>query len=898
MSRVEDPGLFPYRRLPVLIAGLLAVAVLAAVFLRQYMATSLLDRTGQALAVAASDIAERLDQILFERYGDIQMMALAFQSRDLPGMRQYLDWMMTAYPYYRWIAVADVNGRIVAATKSERLGQDASGAAWFQEGRHKVVIYDVRPYDETDGIMAVAFAAPIRDPTGRLKGVVTSRVWLPVLEDVFARTLREAQQGGLPKLEYLFLSRTGELIADSFLREEGRVNLKELGLASARVVTETQAPGYVEERRRHDGVPVITGYARTHGYADFPDPQWAVLVRVDRDAVLVPFSVFFAKVGLVGMLVSVPLFGLLWWTTRRLKAEWHRTRESERWLFTTLSSIGDAVITTDAAGRVTFMNPVAGTLTGWKDRDAEGRPLEEVFRIVNEATRLPVESPVHKVLRAGIVVGLANHTVLIARDGSEHPIDDSGAPIRNEQGGIIGVVLVFRDVSEQRAAEEALRESEERFRLMVESVRDYAIFMLDPEGYVTTWNAGAERIKGYRTDEIVGRHFSCFYTPDDRDAGRPQQNLAMAASQGRYEEEGWRVRKDGSRFMADAVLTAIRDGAGRLKGFVKVTRDVTERKEAERAIQESRDFYLKLFDEFPALVWRAGVDGTCNYFNRAWLVFTGRTLEEEQGDGWVDGVHPEDVERCTKTYREAFEARTSFRMVYRLRRHDGEYREVVDHGSPFYGLDGTFAGYVGSCYDVTEQRQAEARLRESERQLSKAQGLAHLGSWAWDIKTNTVQWSEELYRIYGIEPGTAISYERVLEAVHPADRAAFDARVRAALDDHRPFEFYHRIRRPDGAERVLHAHGEVLLEGGRVVGMFGTGQDVTELKQAEAALKQAHDELERRVEERTKELARVNQELIDKVQDLEKFHDVVVGRELRMMELEQEIERLKRRHAP
>ena len=241
--------------------------------------------------------------------------------------------------------------------------------------------------------------------------------------------------------------------------------------------------------------------------------------------------------------------------------------EQREWLRVTLSSIGDAVITTDVNGRITFMNPVAQAVTGWHLEDATGVALETVFNIVNEETRQTVENPAIKALREGVVVGLANHTLLISKDGTERPIDDSAAPIRNAKGEIAGVVLVFRDITERRLAERALQESEERFRLLVEGTRDYAIFMLDPQGRVVSWNSGAERIKGYAAQEIIGKHFSCFYSDEAREAGLPNQLLDRAAAEGRVENEGWRVRKDGSQFWADVVITALRYESCKLRGF-------------------------------------------------------------------------------------------------------------------------------------------------------------------------------------------------------------------------------------------------------------------------------------------------------------------------------------------
>jgi PAS domain S-box-containing protein len=310
----------------------------------------------------------------------------------------------------------------------------------------------------------------------------------------------------------------------------------------------------------------------------------------------------------LGLLV-VGAFGELFRRSLRARQRAAEVAHEQReWFRTTLASIGDAVITTDAEGRVTFLNPVAQSLTGWAPGEADQSPLDAVFPIVNEQTRKPVENPVARVLREGTVVGLANHTLLLARDGAERPVDDSAAPIRDEAGKVAGVVLVFRDVSERRRLERLqrdlqgqleqqvqertaeLRASEERFRLLVEGTRDYAIFILDPKGHVRSWNPGAERINGYRADEILGEHFSRFYPEEDVRRRKPDQELEVAAAEGRYEEEGWRVRKVGSRFWSSVLITALRDDAGNLRGFSKITRDITERKQAEenarRLLQE------------------------------------------------------------------------------------------------------------------------------------------------------------------------------------------------------------------------------------------------------------------------------------------------------------------------
>ena len=270
-------------------------------------------------------------------------------------------------------------------------------------------------------------------------------------------------------------------------------------------------------------------------------------------------------------------------------------QESEEKLTVTFDSIGDGLLTTDSDGRMTGLNAVAERLTGWTQAQAIGRPVDEVFHIINQETRLAVAIPIQAALEHGTIQGLANHTVLIARNGSEYQIADSCAPIRNRNSEVIGAIMVFRDVTREHAAQEALRETqeqltwtEESFRLMVESVEDCAIVMLDPEGRVLTWNSGAQRIKGFGAEDILGRPFSCFYPPEDAQAGLPQRALEDVTANGRFETQGWRIRKDGSLFWASVILTAVRDQEGVLRGFAKLTQDLTERRKVEAELRAAR----------------------------------------------------------------------------------------------------------------------------------------------------------------------------------------------------------------------------------------------------------------------------------------------------------------------
>jgi PAS domain S-box-containing protein len=262
---------------------------------------------------------------------------------------------------------------------------------------------------------------------------------------------------------------------------------------------------------------------------------------------------------------------------RRAEEEAERQREALR---TTLASIGDAVIATDMGGRVTFMNAVAEELTGWNQDRAAAQPLPEVFRIINEGTRKPLGNPVEEVFQTGQVVGLANHTILVARDGKERAIDDAAAPIRTRAGELLGAVLTFRDVTERRRLELAAR----RLAAVVESSDD-AIVSKDLNGIVRSWNKGAERIFGYTAEEIVGTPIDRLIPPE-----RPNEEPAILERIRNGERidhyETTRVRKDGARIDVSVTISPIRDAEGAIIGASKVARDITAQKQA--TVQASR----------------------------------------------------------------------------------------------------------------------------------------------------------------------------------------------------------------------------------------------------------------------------------------------------------------------
>ena len=284
-------------------------------------------------------------------------------------------------------------------------------------------------------------------------------------------------------------------------------------------------------------------------------------------------------IGLLPYLVTCSLIIAFGEAVRRAE---QRANEQRELLRITLHSIGDAVITTDVEGRVTSMNAVAESLTGWTKSDGVGRPLDAVFRIVNEETRHPVENPARKALREGVAVGLANHTLLIRKDGGECPIDDSAAPIRDESGTVSGCVLIFRDVTAQRRAERE-RASQLLTTSLLASIiesSDDAIISKSLDGVIQSWNAGAERLFGYTAGEAVGRHISIVIPPDRL---AEEDDIIASLKAGRRIEhfETERLRSDGSRIFVSLTISPIKDETGTVVGASKIVRDVTDRRRAE-----------------------------------------------------------------------------------------------------------------------------------------------------------------------------------------------------------------------------------------------------------------------------------------------------------------------------
>jgi PAS domain S-box-containing protein len=358
----------------------------------------------------------------------------------------------------------------------------------------------------------------------------------------------------------------------------------------------------------------------------------------------------------------------------------------------------------DANRRIQFVNARGIELTGKSLEEFIGHTDEEVWPCEVTDTYLPlleraVETRTSQTKECDITLPDIGKLSMVVKY----------LPLLDERGEIYSILGITYDITERQQAEEALRESEARFRRLFES-NIIGIIFPDLSGNILEANDAFLKTVGYTREELTAGKVRWDtitppeYRPLDERALKELRTSGVCAP---FEKEY--ICKDGSRvpvLLAGALLEGSKE---RTVCFVL---DLSDRKQAEEALRESEERFRNMADIAPVMIWMSGVDKLCNYFNKPWLDFTGRTMEQELGNGWTEGVHPDDFQYCLDTYVSAFDARKDFKMEYRLRRFDGEYRWVFDTGIPRFAPEGSFLGYIGSCIDISDRKQAEAEIRQ------------------------------------------------------------------------------------------------------------------------------------------------------------------------------------------
>lgn len=629
---------------------------------------------------------------------------------------------------------------------------------------------------------------------------------------------------------------------------------------------------------------------------------------------------------------------------------------------TTLYSIGDGVITTDNHGKVEIINLVAEELTGWSQADAMGKPLEEVFNIINEYTREPVEIPVRKVLREGAIVGLANHTLLIAKDGTERPITDSGAPIKNEKGEIVGVVLVFRDQTEDREAEKALRESEVRFRSIIESspIGNYIYQLQDdgqlifrganpsadriigidhhtligktiqqafpklaptevPEMYariakgeigtqsfeieysendingffqVTVFSIGNDSIAvdfldisdrkkaeialreneekfrslfenatvgismttidgtmtinermhemlGYTETEFRNKKWQEITHPDDIKKGQDAiyKLLNGQARQLRFEKRY--LHKNGNIVWTDVSTTLHHDEKDQADFFITSISDITDRKEAEKNLRRNERKFRALIENSSDAISLVDANGIEFYHSSSCHQILGYSAEERNGKSMMELIHPDDIESVINMFTEILKNPGVANLLpTRVRRNDGLWIWIEGVANNLLA-DPDIQAIVINFRDISERKNAEQALFESEEMMRNSQSVAHICSYSTTLNLNEIgksTWrcSPEFYNVFGIDKTYPHTIEGWAGFIHPEHLEEMVAYHEYVIKEKISFEHeYKIIRINDGAERWVYGTGKLELdEKGNPIRMHGAIQDITERKLA------------------------------------------------------------------
>ncbi|MEP7143075.1 MAG: PAS domain S-box protein [Ferruginibacter sp.] len=541
--------------------------------------------------------------------------------------------------------------------------------------------------------------------------------------------------------------------------------------------------------------------------------------------------------------------------------------ENEIQLQTIYKNAPDAVIVINSKGNIIKWNPAAEKMFGWKEEEVTGKILNEI--IVPEEFRQVHISEMKKFLKTGEseVFNRTTMQTVLRKNNSAIVADFTVSPVKVKNDYLfIGFV---RDATERRAAELALKQGAERYRLLTSEVYDYAIIMLSPEGNISSWNEGAQRIKGYTENEIMGKHFSIFYTKEAIENNFPLEELAIATREGRHENEGWRVKKDGVLFWANVIITALKQD-GMVIGFSKITRDNTEQKKAQeqikqlnasleqrviertRELQQSENKYYRLFENSPVPMWVLDL-ATLKFIdvNEAAIRNYGYTRQEFLSMSTLD-IRPDEEKKRFLELDLSASAGTRHSGVWKHLKKDGSiiYAEVNSHEMNL----GQLSARLVLSTDVSERKKAAERL---ELALEAGQ----IGVWELDIINDTSVRNLRHDQVFGYEeiiPCWGI--KDLLAHIHSEDVIWVEDSFKEALQT-QTLAVETRITRKDHSIHWVLITGKVNRDNKEKPLMLGTVIDITKHKQAEEEIRKLSNELEERVQARTKELCAANKEL-------------------------------------
>jgi PAS domain S-box-containing protein len=461
-----------------------------------------------------------------------------------------------------------------------------------------------------------------------------------------------------------------------------------------------------------------------------------------------------------------------------------------------------------------------------------GRSLFESLPEVKPA----VEPLLKEVFKTGVPYYGFEFPVILNRYGKESVTYFNFVyhPIKEEDGVISGVIVVASEVTAAVKAKHTLAESEKQFRTLVMHSpipmaifrgKDYVIEMANDIMFEKIWRK--------KTGDILGKPVLDVF-PELKNQKYPELLRQVYATGKPYRENESVALVEGDdgikKFYLDFEYAPLFEPGSNVSGIIVTVNDVTEKVLARKMLEEGERRFRNIADSAPVMIWMAGADKAGNFFNKSWLNFTGRTMEQESGAGWTEGVFTSDLQHCMSVYNEAFDKRQEFYVEYRLRRNDGMYRWVSDHGVPRFTSDGLFEGYIGACLDIHDQLIYQISLKENEERLNIVIDASELGTWEWNLLTDEMRYSDRYLEIFGHHKGSVITHAEMLNQLHPDDLTSRNNAVAESILKGM-LHYESRVIWSDKSIHWMEVKGKVFFDdAGRPLKLVGTLRDITEEK--------------------------------------------------------------------
>ena len=511
---------------------------------------------------------------------------------------------------------------------------------------------------------------------------------------------------------------------------------------------------------------------------------------------------------------------------------------------TVLDSIGDGVITTDIVGKIEYMNKAAENITGWTQLEALNKHFEHVFNLINMNTKEYIESPINIVLQSGKSLGLQNNSGVISKDGIKKYVSANCTPIHQE-GLITGVVVIFRDITRLKSVEENLLVERNNLKAAFE-FSPTGMLIIDKNLIIKQVNKALLNFFKEKESELVGRRLGegircdkTFFTPcgkgeqckfcDIRNAisdvistSVPKKSLII----------NHHICIGGRRVSPWFEISFIPITVSGENHFMVSMNDITEQKNYEESLIRAQKSWIKMMDDFPIPIWRSDKNMKGDYYNKLYIEYIGKSLDDMKDSSWLNQIHPLDRHRCEHAFKESFNKLSPFQIEFRFQRFDGQYRWGVSVGAPYYDIEGNFAGYLGAIIDVTERKRTEEELKRYHLLAEKARDIILF----LDSNGNILDVNDAAVESYGYSKEELLSMNiynlRVRDTMHPEEHFS------GSIDKGISYEIMHR--RKDGSKFPVEVSAiSTSLDGELIV--LSIIRDISERMTINTALKQSEE---------------------------------------------------------